>query len=312
MKVLPIIIAFTPSYITPAATTLQSILDTLAPDTSLEVICLLDELLPEEDMALLKMLDRGGQGRIRFRQLRMGDRVRGLYVDERYSAVANYRLFVAELLPEWDRVIYLDCDIIVRQDLAALYSSTDLGDSYVAGVAEAATEWQRQRYRALGCDPDRYINSGFLILNLAQIRKEQVSERFEQTLREASYLEFPDQDTLNIVCRDRIHYLAPKYNGIRTFVIPAYKETFLAKYTSSDWNEVARRGNIHYTGAKPWRQYTHLFERWWQTYWRLPRALRERAILSKHVEQLARVFGLPGVRSLADVVLRIRNRNAQV
>lgn len=312
MKVLPIIIAFTPSYITPAATTLQSILDTLSTDTSLEVICLVDELLSEENMALLRMLDRDGLGRICYRQLPMGDRLRGLYVDERYSTVANYRLFVAELLPEWDRVIYLDCDIIVRQDLASLYYSTCLGDNYVAGIAEAATEWQHQRYLALGCDPDQYINSGFLILNLEQMRKEQVSQRFEKILREASYLEFPDQDTLNIVCQGRIHYLAPRYNGIRTFVIPAYKEVFLTKYTDSDWREIADSGNIHYTGAKPWKQYTHLFERWWQTYWRLPRAFRERATLSKRIENLAHLFSLPGVRSLANVVLRIRNRNAQV
>lgn len=312
MKVLPIVIAFTPSYIVPAATLLRSIFRTLAEDTRLEVICLVDKPLAEADMALLRRLGRGQDRVISFRELCMGERLRGLYVDERYSAVANYRLFVADLLPEWDRVIYLDCDIIVRQDLAYLYHSVDLGDSYVAGVAEAATDWQRERYQALGCDPTLYINSGFLILNLDQLRREQVTPRFEQVLSQADYLEFPDQDTLNIVCQGRITYIAPKYNGIRTFFLPSYRDVFCSRYTRDQWDEVANEGNIHYTGAKPWKQYTHLFEKWWQVYWLLPREIRMRANYPRHIEWLAHMFCIPGMRTLANWVLKVRNRNAQV
>lgn len=313
MQTLPIIIAFTPSYITPAATTLRSILDTLSKGVSLEVICLVDEPLSDNDMATLGALAKMEKGRlITFRQIPMGEKLKGLYVDERYSAVANYRLFVADLLPEWKRAIYLDCDIIVRQDLAQLYFSIDLENNYVAGVAEAATDWQTERYKALGCDPKLYINSGFLVLNLDLLRKEQVAQRFEEVLRQATYLEFPDQDTLNIVCQGRIHYLHPRYNGIRTFMLPAYRQVFLKRYTQAEWVEVAQVGNIHYTGAKPWVRYTHLFEKWWQTYWRLPQVLQTRGTNSRKVERLAKLFSLPGVRSLANFVLTIRNRNARV
>ena len=54
----------------------------------------------------------------------------------------------------------------------------------------------------------------------------------------ADYLEFPDQDVLNQLCKKRIVGLPPYYNSIRTFYLPQYKRFFLQKYTEQDWKEV--------------------------------------------------------------------------
>ncbi|KGO01646.1 glycosyltransferase family 8 protein [Porphyromonas sp. COT-290 OH3588] len=300
---IPIIVAFTPNYLLPAAVTLASILEASQAEARYEVICLISEPLSPEDMMRLEAID-GGSGRLSFRTLELTEQLSGVYVDPKYTAAANYRLVVADLLPEYDRAIYLDCDIMVRQDLAELYQTLDLGENYLAGIAEASTPWQISRMPQ-GCEAGQYINSGFLVMNLELFRRDRIADRLVEALR-VPYLEFPDQDALNIVCKGRIHYLAPRYNGIRTFVLPTYKEIFLRYYTEHDWAEVARRGTIHYTGEKPWRAYTLFFELWWQQYWRLPEQVKRGIEVNRRLERMARLFSLPLVRPIANTILNFK------
>lgn len=256
--------------------------------------------MPSEDFKhKLSLIDRGA-GRLSFRYMNLEHKLQGAYVDAKYSSAANYRLVIAEELPEYRYAIYTDCDIIIRQDLAELYRSLDMGDAYMAGIAEASTWWQVERYEKLGCERGKYVNSGFLVLNLEVMRAEGVSARFAKFLSEAEYLEFPDQDAINVVCRDRLHYLPPVYNGIRTFLLPAYRDLFLEYYSSKEWDEVRRRGNIHYTGMKPWRGYAVYMEEWWRVYNSLPRAIREDMPLSPKLRALAWTFALPGLRRVFD------------
>ena len=197
----------------------------------------------------------------------------GLYIDPRYTEAASLRLLLPELLPELDRILYLDCDIIVRQDLARLWEETDLGDNYLGAVYEAAIEGQAERFRALGCDPAKYFNSGFLLLNLKQMREENVSEKLLEACR-VPYLEFPDQDALNQVCQGRVLPLSPLYNSIRTFFIPKYKPDFVRQYGEELWQRVQREATIHYTGGKPWDLFTVQFGAWWRVYDTLPGSIR--------------------------------------
>lgn len=294
---IPIIVAFTPNYLLPAAVTLRSILCSSPIDARYEVICLVDQEPSRELRDRLLLIDEG-TGRLTFRFMNLEHKLEGAYVDPKYSSAANYRLVIAEELPEYKYAIYTDCDVIIRQDLSQLYREIDMQDNYMAGVAEARTQWQLKQSQHLDCDRERYINSGFLVLNLEAMRSDGLSERFRQFLSTHDYLEFPDQDAINVVCKGRLCYLSPIYNGIRTFVIPAYRELFVDYYSSEEWCRVAREGNIHYTGEKPWRAYTVFMEEWWRVYWQLPGELRLEMSLPKKLECMARCLSLPGVRSL--------------
>jgi lipopolysaccharide biosynthesis glycosyltransferase len=195
-------------------------------------------------------------------------------VSKRYTAAAYYRLILTELLPQYDKVIYMDCDIIVRNDLARLYRTIDLDDYYMAGVFEATLDFQEKETRAVGCEPGQYINSGFLIMNLAKLRRDNIMEISLQTLKD-NVFRFPDQDTINIVCKGRILALKPYYNSIRTFFIPEYKAGFLRYYSETDWETVQRHGTIHYTGNKPWKSYAVKFEVWWKYYRDMPGFIKQ-------------------------------------
>lgn len=267
----PLVIAFTPNYIVPAAVTLRSILDA-SPEGKFEVWCLVTEDIPQRQKEELEDMVNG---RMVFKYLPLAGRLDGYYIDPRYSEAASYRLLLPELLPEVDKIIYIDCDIVVRQDIAALYSSSDLGDNLIAAIYEAPIEGQAERWRALGCDSGRYFNSGFLIMNLKQMRVEGTSRKLLDALK-TDWLEFPDQDALNQVCQGRVLPLSPVYNGIRTFFLPQYKKDFIAQYGSKTlWEEVQTSGTIHYTGGKPWNLFSVKFAEWWRTYETLPKKIKE-------------------------------------
>ena len=267
---IPLAIAFTPNYFVQAAATLRSVLDA-SPDGQFRVICMLSEEIPQR---MKDKLQRLGGERLTLEYILLKGRLEGVYIDPRYTEAASLRLLLPELLPELDKILYLDCDIIVRQDLAKLWAQTDLADNYLAAIYEAAIEGQADRFRALGCDPAKYFNSGFLLMNMAQMRAKKVSEKLLEACR-VPYLEFPDQDALNQVCQGRVLPLSPLYNSIRTFFIPKYKANFVRQYSEPLWEQVQREATIHYTGGKPWDLFTVQFAAWWKVYDRLPAEIKE-------------------------------------
>lgn len=289
----PLAIAFTPNYIVPAAAMLKSLLD--ASSGVFEVICLVTEEIPVTMQEALRKL---GNGRLTFRYIPLEGRLKGIYTDPRYTEAASFRLLLPVLLPEFDSILYIDCDVIVRQDVGKLFRETDLGDNYLAAVFEAPIEGQAERFRALGCDPIRYFNSGFLLMNLAQMRTENVSDRLLDACR-VPYLEFPDQDALNQVCQGRVLPLSPIYNGIRTFFLPQYKEDFCKVYSARLWMDVQRSANIHYTGGKPWNIFSVQFGEWWRVYYSLPKDVRNCLRVKSPIKFLSLLYKL-GIGGIID------------
>ncbi len=282
----PIILAFTPNYFVPAATCILSILKNSKESDKFEVIVLLSEALPD---SMKKKLRRLGDGRINFVFFNLEGRLNDIYVNDKYTVAASYRLLLPGLLPDHDRVIYVDCDVIVRNNLASLFHSIDLKDNYMAGVFEATLDFQESHLRELGCNPGEYINSGFLVMNLAQLREDKMVDKFVEASK-AEYLEFPDQDVINQLCKGRIIGLSPVYNSIRTFFLPQYKSDFLKYYSEEDWNAVQEHGTIHYTGAKPWNAFTVEFLTWWQYYMELPKEIKDEGGINTKMFLFYRIY----------------------
>lgn len=303
----PIVVAFTENYFIPAVTCLSSILKNSNPKYQFEVICLLTKVLPEDLQGLLAKLN---PERMKFTFLNLDGALEGVYVDERYTIAASFRLLLPELLKQYDRVIYTDCDVIIQKDLGELYESMDLAGNYLAAVYEAALESQISYLEEIGCEPGFYFNSGFLLMNLELMRQDNMSKKFIDGLK-VPYLQFPDQDVLNIYCKWRVLGLSPVYNGIRTFFLPQFKPDFLKKYTETDWNQIQNSGTIHYTGGKPWNELTIKFEVWWKYYFDLPQEYKEKWNPNKKLQSLAKlllkpILGKVGLGSIA-LIRKIKN-----
>lgn len=115
-----------------------------------------------------------------------------------------YRLMLPKLLPDCDRVIYCDIDTCFTRSLSAT-DSINIGDNLIAAVNEG-TGSVLDGYDKF----DTYFNSGFLIMNLKQMRAENTYKKLV-ALRQEPFGLF-DQDILNIVCRNRVCFIPPIYN----------------------------------------------------------------------------------------------------
>ena len=133
-----------------------------------------------------------------------------------FSIATYYRLFIASLFPQYDKIIYLDCDLVVLGDISKLYH-TELADSILGGVTDQyvqnTTEFRRYAKIALGLNPDRYINAGVLVINLDAYRKNHIEDKFIELITKYDFdLLDPDQAYLNYLCQDKIHILPNGWN----------------------------------------------------------------------------------------------------
>lgn len=129
--------------------------------------------------------------------------------------MAYGRFFLAELLPDTDRVIYLDSDLVVQTDLGALWN-VDLRQSPVGGVSRGTfrTALESTVCGRLGIPLDTpYFNSGVLLLDLARWRETNLKDELVQfTVDNPACVFSADQSSLNLVCHDRFALLPDKYN----------------------------------------------------------------------------------------------------
>ena len=128
----------------------------------------------------------------------------------KYSQMSYIRCYFSKILKE-KKVLYIDADAIVVDNIEKLWD-LDLKDKALAGVKESG-EWSKH-LGIRGMD-DKYINSGVLLMNLDYIRKENKDDEMIALLNN-QYFAFPDQDVINIVCKDKIEYLSNIYNSAVT------------------------------------------------------------------------------------------------
>lgn len=174
-----------------------------------------------------------------------------------FSEEACYRLLIPELpeLQDYPFVIYLDCDVVVCADIADILPH-DMGDKLLAGAVDHPMKRKREQKRLAKdyqLNAAQYINSGVLVFNVPQWRKENTARQCFDFLAgiPSGKLLYIDQDIINAVCRDRILYLDEVWN-FNCYIRYGDKETVAVSKPVVD-----RIGDdfclIHYTtSTKPW------------------------------------------------------------
>ena len=110
----------------------------------------------------------------------------------RWNISTFYRLFLSTMLPELDKVLFIDCDTLVLEELSDLWNM-DFKDKWVYGVDDCRGAAYRTN---IGLEPeDNYINNGVLLMNLAAWRENNVEQRFLQFIHDnQGDITFVDQD----------------------------------------------------------------------------------------------------------------------
>lgn len=127
-----------------------------------------------------------------------------------YSKMSFLRCCFTKILKH-DKILYIDADALVVDDISDLWNM-DLQDNVLIGVHEGG-EWDKHLW-TYGLN-DTYINSGVLVMDLKKLREEKLDDSMIYLLNNKQYA-FPDQDVINLVCRNRIKYVSNVYNSTET------------------------------------------------------------------------------------------------
>ncbi|MBA2505360.1 MAG: glycosyltransferase family 8 protein [Thermoleophilaceae bacterium] len=210
------------------------------------------DLLRRTRKTLKRMIEERG-GRVSF--LRIGRRqVRSLVTQSGLPASHWYRVFLPELLPGEDRLVYLDSDTIVLESLAPL-AGIDLGDNLLGAVDNVLLPEFAHRPEQLGLPPNRpYFNSGVLVMDLAAMRAANATREVLAWARStADPLVWPEQDALNVVLGARRLRLHPRWNCMNSILLfREAEEVFSAQELAEAREHPAIR---HFEGPaqnKPW------------------------------------------------------------
>lgn len=133
-----------------------------------------------------------------------------------FGLASYYRLFIENLFPMYDKVLYLDCDIVVLGDISKLYN-TFLGNNLVGAIQEqvinSSEDFKMYARLGVGVEPEKYFNSGILLMNLKKFRQENIEERFIYLMNTYNFdVVDPDQAYLNVLCKDQVKYLPNGWN----------------------------------------------------------------------------------------------------
>ena len=214
-------------YIPYLSVSLRSLIDNASKSTIYRVIVLHSGIKKENEELISSMSTKNIE--IRFsdvsEQIR---RIAGsLSLRDYYSLSIYYRIFIPELFPDADKAIYLDSDTVVLSDIAELYN-IEIGSNLVAAIQDmvVASEKVFRDYAELGVGVryEKYFNSGVMLMNLSEMRKENLQGIFINMLETYHFDTIcPDQDYLNVICKDRVLYLGTEWNKMSVDSEPCMK-----------------------------------------------------------------------------------------
>lgn len=178
-----------------------------------------------------------------------------------FSKEMYLRLFIPQVLQDYEKAIYLDCDTIIQSDIAELFDD-DISEYYLAASRDYNSIVNIMYYPKVNYyfksvikikNMDMYFNSGVLLMNLTKLRPINLPQKTFELLDKYKELLYPDQDLLNLICVDHVKILDSKWNfvfGINPALV--HDNRFLP--LAIEWSKgLAEQKIIHYISEKkPW------------------------------------------------------------
>lgn len=271
MSIVPIVFAFDNNLTFPACVCLSSLLMNAKEDTFYDIFILHSEKEKLNKTELDKIPHYFPNCKIQYRVVDntfdTAFEIRGITIP------AYYRLLIPELIPEYDKVIYSDVDIIFRMDLSDLYN-LNIDSYYLAATRDLGLNFDEdgKKYIASvdGLVQGEYLQSGFIVLNSKKMREEHLVSCFRQLAQKK--LKYQDQDILNLSCKGHVLFLSLKYNmtDYSYYYVNKEPNLIIHLYDQDEMKNALENGNIHYNGHKPWKKYSVNFDIWWEYYRKSP------------------------------------------
>ena len=215
---------------------------------------------------------------------------------EHITTETFYRFLILDIMKNYEKVIYIDCDLVVNEDIAKLYQ-VEMGNNLIAAtldvdfIGQLNTPWlttleYSKKVMKLK-DPYKYFQAGVLMFNVPEMRKKTTVMELLKIADQDLY-RYSDQDILNVLCEGRVTYLDLKWNHIFDHCGERVKNVITwdpwplyEEYMEAKKNPYI----IHYAGfCKPWDEPTEEFgEVFWDYARRTPYYETLLYRMSKHI-----------------------------
>ncbi len=201
------------------------------------------------------------------------------YVSKHFTVAAYFRLFIPRIFKHYDKVLYIDCDLCLLDDVAKLYQ-TDLKGKYIAASMDIGSQymsfmgrytdndWADYLLNSLKMDPENiYFNSGVLVFDVQKLNDFRMEKKCLDFLSQIKP-KFVDQCILNHVLQGHVHYLDLKWNVQHWFKLLGNGMVYYVPgYVYTQYMKACSEAKIiHYCDhIKPWNTPdTPLAEYWWE------------------------------------------------
>ncbi|MDR1215747.1 MAG: DUF4422 domain-containing protein [Treponema sp.] len=243
---------------------IQSIIDNSKPSNNYDIVILHTKISDENQKMLLRLIEYKENFSIRF-----FDCTRIIY-NKKFTSPISYvseetflRLAIQEIFSSFEKIIYLDSDMIIKHDLSDLYA-IDIGDNLIAAVIEPVVVAYYvnniedminylDNYLKL-TKPLDYFQGGVIVFNIMQMNAS-FKKNYLINLASGNVFKYTDQDILNMCCQGRVHYLDMKWDvctlDSRNIPITLSPNNIRMEYFNSRKDPYV----LHYGGTpKPWEK----------------------------------------------------------
>ena len=243
---------------------IQSMLEQISTSNVYDIVILESNLTEDSKERLFLMTKRWPNVSLRFYNptaMLFGKKLQKNTTDH-ISMETYYRFLIGDILPEYSKVLYLDCDTVILSDVADLFA-TDLGLCAVGAAIDPEIPGQRKDDPSLVTymrevlhmgDEDPYLQAGVLVLNLKAMKKLHSVDEWLSLAGERKY-RYNDQDILNKECKGHLYQLPLTWNTVvncnnrRLPIIERGPHSVLKAYMKARENPKL----VHYAGfEKPW------------------------------------------------------------
>ena len=267
---IPIVFAANDRFVPMFTACYQSMLEHISTEYNYDVVLISSDISEVNMAIILQMGSMYSNVSLRFYHPGQLLKNYSLKANAHISVETYYRFLIQSILPDYSKVLYLDCDTIITADLVDLYQTNVEGYMLAAvhdvdflgqinGANPSTMKYAKEKLKM--ADPYSYFQAGILLFNEDEMRKaHSLNEWLSYASREYMY---NDQDVLNIYCEGKVKFLDMSWNLLtdcdhyRVEHVINYAPDFIQK----EYQEARKHPRIiHYAGfRKPWHNPTEDF-----------------------------------------------------
>lgn len=200
------------------AITINSIIKNASVDSVYDILVFTNDITEEKICEILFLAKERKNIHIRFVYLSSVIQKLDIKISANYNEVTYFRLLIPQMMKKYKKIIYLDSDIILNEDIEELWG-IELESNLLAATSDLLiTSWQnydsgmQAYFESLGIDAvGKYIQAGVILWNIEEMNREFPMNYLLKQSCENQYM-LADQDILNIFCKNRIKYINQAWN----------------------------------------------------------------------------------------------------